>query len=103
MGNDERCPLCDRVILPGYGNVHHLVPKLKGGRKGDTAYMHIICHSKLHSLYSEVELATNYNTIELLLQQEAIQKFVKWIKKRPLTFKDSNRQSSDHTKSRKKR
>jgi hypothetical protein len=97
------CPLCERKILQGYGNDHHLVPKLKGGRNGDTAYMHIICHSKLHSLYSEIELATHYYTIELLRQQPEIQKFVKWIKKRPLTYKDSNKQSKDHKKKRKRK
>ena len=52
--------------------------------------MHIICHSKVHSLFTEAELAKSYSTIEALLAHEEIEKFVRWVKKRPPEFKSRN-------------
>ena len=53
--------------------------------------MHSICHSKLHSLFSESELANKYNTIEKLLENDDIKAFVKWISSKPDNFNDSNK------------
>ena len=84
------CPLCEREIPAKCGNKHHLVPKLKGGTLGPTEMMHVICHSKIHSIFTEGELAHDYNTVDKLLENEEIAKFVKWIQKKPDNFKDSN-------------
>ena len=72
---------------------HHLTPKLKGGKNGPIAVLHAICHGKIHSLFSESELAKQYHTIELLLGHEEIQRFVSWVKKRPIGYRDSNRRA----------
>lgn len=81
----EVCPLCSRP-LAGKCSRHHLVPKAKGGAKGETVLMHHICHTKIHSLFTEREIQTKYNTIEKLLQNGEIQLFVKWLANKPNDF-----------------
>lgn len=87
------CPLCGRVMWKGTGvNRHHFVPKSQGGKENE--YMHRICHTKIHSLFNEKELAKRYNTPEALLAEEEIQKFVKWVAKKDPDFYDANVKSS---------
>lgn len=57
--------------------------------------MHVICHSKIHSLFSEAELARNYSTVEALLGHAEIDRFVKWVKKRPPEFRSRNAKHKD--------
>lgn len=71
------------------------MPKVRGGKHGPIAVVHTICHSKIHSLFSETELARVYNTIDALRQNEEIIKFVKWISKRRTDFKSKNRPPKD--------
>ena len=81
------CPLCERVIPPDVPqNIHHLIPKLKGGKKGPTVLLHVICHKEIHASLSEKELATSYNTIEALRAYPRLEKFIKWVRKRPPEF-----------------
>tara|TARA_R110002096_G_scaffold179153_1_gene356098 strand:+ start:7995 stop:8288 length:294 start_codon:yes stop_codon:yes gene_type:complete len=89
----KTCPLCGREIPAHLESRHHLTPKLKGGKHGPIAILHTICHGKIHSVLTESELAKNYSTIEALLEHEEIQKFVAWVKKRPIDFRDSNRRA----------
>jgi hypothetical protein len=88
------CPLCERDIVPGSADKHHLIPKLKGGKNGPTVNLHTVCHKKIHSTFSENELARIYNTIDKLLCHPDIQNFVKWVKNKPLDFVDSSRLSN---------
>ncbi|WP_422025568.1 HNH endonuclease signature motif containing protein [Pyruvatibacter mobilis] len=80
---EDVCALCGR---PGGGRMekHHLVPRLKGGR--ETVPLHPICHRKLHSLFTESELATAYNTIEALQAHPDVAAFISWVRKRPAGF-----------------
>ncbi len=78
---------------------HHLIPKSEKGR--DTLYLHDICHQKIHSVFSEKELANKYNNVEALLTNHEIQKFVKWIKNKPVDFYDTNRDTNFRNKKRK--
>ncbi len=87
------CPLCGREIPPHLESRHHLIPKLKGGKHGTIAILHRMCHSKIHSVFSEAELARSYDTIEKLLAHEEIAKFVRWIRKRPIDFNSGSRKS----------
>lgn len=74
------CPLCGREMIEGPSlNEHHLVPKSYGGT--ERYVMHKVCHNKIHSLFTEAELAVVYNTFEKLREQPAIRSFVKWIRK----------------------
>ena len=82
------CPLCDREIPPHLESRHHLTPKLKGGTHGPIAILHRACHSKIHAVFTEAELARNFNTIETILNHKDIMTFVRWIQKRPIDFTD---------------
>jgi hypothetical protein len=95
----DPCPLCGRVLGDKHVSEHHLIPQLKKGK--DTVRLHDICHGKIHSLFGEGELARHYNTIERLLENEDIQKFVKWVRKKPSDYVDSSRMSKKHPRKRK--
>jgi 5-methylcytosine-specific restriction endonuclease McrA len=78
--DDALCPLCGREMVAGHTlNEHHLVPRSYGGT--ERYIMHRVCHSKIHSVFSEAELAYVYNTFEKLREQPAIRSFVKWVRK----------------------
>lgn len=90
--NLPECPLCGRVIPESQQDKHHLIPRLKGGKT--TQVMHRICHRQIHALFSEAELAQRYSTAEALLENEAIQKFVAWVKKKPPEFIEGTKLSN---------
>lgn len=87
----ELCPLCGRRIPADQRDAHHLVPKSKGGRV--TQYLHRICHRQIHALFSETELARRYNTVDALLECEAIRAFVAWVRTKPDGFFERTRSS----------
>ncbi len=81
------CPLCLRPIPPGVpASLHHLIPKLKGGKGGETVLLHHICHKEIHATFTEGELARQYNTPEALRAHSRIARFVEWVAKRPPDF-----------------
>ena len=87
----ETCPLCGRELIDGPSiNEHHLVPRTFRGR--EKVRMHRICHNKIHSVFSERELARYYHTWERLLENEEIRKFVSWVQKKdPAYFNKHDR------------
>lgn len=92
------CPLCNRPMPTGSWNEHHLIPAtFKGTEK---VAIHIICHDTLHHTFSEKEMQKYYHTIERLLEHEAIQKFVKWVKKQPNDFYSSPKDTKDRKRKR---
>lgn len=85
--SDPICPLCDRPIpQDAPSSLHHLIPKLKGGKGGPTVLMHHICHREVHASLSEAELARDYNTPEALKTHPRLAKFARWVAKRPPGF-----------------
>ncbi len=81
------CPLCGRVIPEGVPQSrHHLVPRLKGGKGGETVLLHAICHKEIHATLSEAELARSYATVEALRAHPRLAKFIRWVAKRPPGF-----------------
>ncbi|MFK7808532.1 MAG: HNH endonuclease [Saprospiraceae bacterium] len=84
------CPICKRSLETKNISKHHLIPKSKGGKHGDTVMLHNICHQKIHSLFTEKELAKELNTIEKLLEKEELQKFIKWVRKKEPSFYQRN-------------
>ncbi|MEM0968735.1 MAG: hypothetical protein AAF191_01535 [Verrucomicrobiota bacterium] len=88
------CPLCGRDLLPGDSvNEHHLIPKsLKGREKFP---IHVICHSKIHSVFTERELRETYHTWERLRAHGEIQKFLSWVQKQPPTLISRNRRHGE--------
>ena len=91
MNENQICHICGRELGSKNISKHHLIPKSKGGRDGETIMIHNICHQKIHSVFTEKELAENYNTVEKLRASEEISKFVKWVLKKDPSFYQRNR------------
>ena len=84
---DPICPLCLRPIPPGVPqSLHHLIPKLKGGKGGPTVLVHHICHKEIHATLSEADLARTYNTPEALRAHPRLAAFADWVARRPPGF-----------------
>ena len=73
------CELCGRDEM--FLSEHHLVPKCKGGMKGDKIILCKQCHSQVHAFYDEKTLGKSYNTLQKLLEDDRISKYLKWAKK----------------------
>lgn len=81
------CGLCGRPIPPGAPrSLHHLVPKLKGGRGGPTVLLHHLCHREIHATLTEGEIARGYATLEALRAHPRLARFVEWVRRRPPEF-----------------
>lgn len=86
--DDPTCPLCKRPIPPDVPQSrHHLVPRLRGGKGGETVLLHQICHNEIHATLSETELARDYHTPEALRAHPRLAKFIRWVAKRPPGFR----------------
>jgi hypothetical protein len=84
---DPTCPICLRPIPPDVPqSLHHLIPKLKGGKGGPTVLVHHICHKEIHARFTETELARQFNTPEALRADPRMEAFLAWVAKRPLGF-----------------
>ena len=88
------CPLCGRAMLPGPSvNTHHVIPKSKKGR--DTVKLHTVCHSKIHSVFTENELRDHYHTMERLRAHPAIASFIAWVQRKAPTYKGRNQATAE--------
>ncbi|MDH3265209.1 MAG: HNH endonuclease [Paracoccaceae bacterium] len=84
MEEDPNCPLCGRPIPDGApSSLHHLVPKLKGGKGGETVLLHAICQKEIHASFTEAQLARGFRTIDALRADPRIARLVGWVAKRP--------------------
>ncbi|MEM8841769.1 MAG: HNH endonuclease [Pseudomonadota bacterium] len=85
--DDPICPLCLRPIpAAAKQSLHHLVPKLKGGKGGAVVRLHQICHNEIHATLTEAELTRDWNTIEALHNHPRLAKFIAWVARKPPTF-----------------
>lgn len=83
------CPLCGRSLIDGPTiNKHHVVAKRLGGR--ETHWIHRVCHSRIHSLFTERELLHPYNTFEALRAHPELEKFIAWVRRKDPQFTSRN-------------
>lgn len=96
------CPICDRPMYDAFSSIdkHHFFPKCKGGKQ--TELVHVVCHRKIHSLFTESELAKEYNDPIAVRAHPEMQKFINWISKKDPFFNDHHRDHSDRKKKRRK-
>lgn len=76
------CQICKRNTPENKIERHHLIPKTKGGAKLDCINVCCNCGDMLHKLFENKQLAKEYNTLEKILANEDMQKWVKWISKK---------------------
>ena len=81
-------------------NLHHLYTVLKNGKGSDTVRLHVICHGKIHSIWSESELMSYYNTIDRIMSDDRMIKFSKWVSSKDDDFTDSNKMITTHKRKR---
>jgi len=86
-----KCELCGREIVDKEISIHHLIPKADDGIDCPTAIMHPICHKQIHALFSNKQLAKTYNTISKLKAHKDVERFVKWVNKKPVDFNAKTR------------
>jgi 5-methylcytosine-specific restriction endonuclease McrA len=84
------CPLCGRLMVRGPTiDQHHLIPRSRGGTK--RYYVHRVCHTKLHKLFNETELALEFSSFEKLRAHPDVEKFVRWLRNRDPEFMSRHR------------
>lgn len=88
--NSNSCEFCGRQKPI---TKHHLIPRavhtkkryvrLHGKQEMRDRRLNLckMCHDGIHDLYTEKELADQFNTKEELLLDENVRKHVKWVKK----------------------
>jgi hypothetical protein len=85
------CPLCDRNIPKTQADAHHLIPKSHRGT--ETVLLHRICHRQIHALFTETELARQFNTVDKLKSHAEVSRFIQWVKQKPDDFFERSRKS----------
>ena len=72
------CSLCSRDTPTQYLEKHHLVPRSRKGKE----YIWVCCDcgNQIHKLFTNKELETTYNSLESLMANENVKKWVKWIR-----------------------
>lgn len=72
------CFICGRITPPRYIEKHHLIPKSRKGK--ETILVCNNCGNQLHHLFSNKEMEKTYNTLETILADERVQKWIKWVR-----------------------
>lgn len=82
------CELCERGWVPL--TYHHLIPRsvhAKAAKRGwaaewelnKVAWLCRACHSFVHSVAGNEELAREWASVERLAEREDVQRWVKWV------------------------
>lgn len=101
QGHAEGCALCGRSASL---TRHHLIPRSQHGRRRfrrrfsrETMRESILwlcrpCHSHVHRVLGERELAEHYHSREALLTHPDIHRFADWLSDKPAGFKPRSSQ-----------
>ena len=84
------CVFCNRDV--SITTKHHLIPKTTHSKKKirkrfskdqrqETIDVCCDCHKTFHKFFTEMELATKYNTLKLLIDARQLSKYRNWIVK----------------------
>lgn len=84
MAQNHICELCNRNV--SIITKHHLIPLQKGGRKFETLSLCPTCHTQIHALFTNRELAIYYHTLKSLKKSPKIIKYLKFIENFPGDF-----------------
>lgn len=84
------CLVCGRPLGSTGISKHHIVPKSRGGK--EVIELHNICHEKLHRTFTNKELESIIFTA--VLEHEEIQKFIKWVAKKPIDYYSGSDESN---------
>lgn len=87
------CQLCGRPFNFAYGKnrkkfstgpptAHHLVPKQKGGKKGERIFLCVPCHKQLHRMFDNGLLKRDYAALEKLRAPDRVKDWVEWIRRK---------------------
>lgn len=84
------CCICGRNMpnQQGINTEHHFIPKSRGGK--EKKLIHEICHRKIHSLWSEVELAREFSDPVVIKEHPEMDKFIRWLAKKPDNYMDNS-------------
>lgn len=96
------CVICDKTLPDDvtFSDYHHLIPKSKKGK--DVIRIHRICHNKIHSIWTEKELAKHYNTPDKIREHPDMCEFIAWVKNKPDDFYVKTRDSVTRKSKRRK-
>jgi hypothetical protein len=98
----DNCPLCGMPMIDGPSvDRHHLIPKCKKGKEAELC--HITCHRKIHSVFDESQLKTQYNTWPQLQCHITIAEYINWVRKqfkRDPEFIDHHKQANSRKRRR---
>jgi len=78
------CPICKRETPFHCQEKHHMIPRQKKGKI--TILVCCSCGDQIHQIFTNKELAKKYNTVEAIVADERIQKWVEWISRKPNDF-----------------
>lgn len=90
--NVDGCELCKRPVT--HLTRHHLIPRSRHRKKRakrtftkermqQVALVCPACHRQIHKTFTEKELEQDFNSIEKLREHPDIDRFVRWIERKP--------------------
>ena len=75
---------------------HHLIPQVKDRRSrksAETISICSLCHTTIHAKFNESYLRDNLNTLEKILENDQMKKYIEWRKKH-MGFKSNSTKRS---------
>jgi hypothetical protein len=80
------CSLCKRESdNEAFFEFHHFEPIASRRKTNDGIWVCSQCGDQIHLLFNNTELRNQLNSLNLLLNHEKVQKYINWVKRKPLT------------------